>query len=92
MINERPYEGEPLEPPEPFVASEYYALQNVLYQPCQSLASVPQYSMAQSIQATQDTISSLKAQLAMANINMVQQQQMQNINSMLQSYAALWLE
>lgn len=24
MINERPYEGDPLEPPEPFVVSEYY--------------------------------------------------------------------
>lgn len=135
LINEKPYEGKPLDPPKPFVLSEYYArmeqaaldiaehqepvdkeiilwwgfdglrmgkdgelewisrkkpnlsMQNVYYQPCQLLADVPHHSMAQSIQATQDTLSSIRAQLAMTNINMAQQRQIQNINSMLQSCA-----
>lgn len=72
--------------------------QNVSYQPCQSMQNANLYCggsggtgaggacQAQSIQATQDSLSALRMQLAMANINMAQQQQMQNINSALQSY------
>lgn len=124
LINESPYEDEPLELPEPFVISEYYdriertaleilenrepvdrtiilwwgldglkltedgelewvsrkkpkpVLQNVSYQPCQSISPMPQYyTMCQSTEAQIDTLMAqntmLQFQAAQAEQNMM---------------------
>ena len=139
LINERPYGGEPLEPLEPFVVSEYYdriertaleilesrepvdrtiilwwgldglkltedgkldwvsrkkqkpVLQNVSYQPCRSIAPMPQYTMCQSTQAQ---IDALKYQNTMLQIQAAQAaQNMMIVNSLAGYYRySQWIQ
>lgn len=60
--------------------------QDISYQMCQSIALFPQFDMLQSTQATREQLFELKMQSDMANFNIAMQQQMQGINSALQSY------
>lgn len=60
--------------------------QDISYQMCQSIVPLSKFDMSQSTQATQEQIFALKMQLDMANFNILLQQQMQGINSALQSY------
>lgn len=60
--------------------------QDISYQMCQSIMPLPQFDMSQSTQATREQFLALKMQSDMANFNIAMQQQMQGINSALQSY------